>query len=187
MGLPEAIEATWPNSLVQTCVVHLIRAAKYFVAYQDRKAVSASLKTIYTASSEQVAKEALEAFAASDLGQKYPSAVATWPNAWERFTPFLQFPPALRKVIYTTNAIESLNYQLRKVTKNRSQLPTDEAVVKLLWLAICDIEDTRARQRAKDKGKAAAERKGAGRLIEGQVTTNWKQALAQLAAPTPTA
>lgn len=185
VGLPEAIEATWPNSLVQTCVVHLIRAANRFVAYQDRKAVSASLKTIYTASSEQVAQEALEAFAASDLGQKYPSAVATWRNAWERFTPFLQFPPALRKVIYTTNAIESLNYQLRKVTKNRSQFPTDEAVVKLLWLAICDIEDTRARQRAKDKGKAAAERKGAGRLIEGQVTTNWKQALAQLAAAYP--
>ncbi|MDP9832887.1 transposase-like protein [Trueperella abortisuis] len=76
--MPEATLATWPNSLVQTCVVHLIRAANRFVAYQDRKAVSAPLKTIYTASSEQVAKEALEAFAASDLGQKYPSAVATW-------------------------------------------------------------------------------------------------------------
>ncbi len=97
----------------------------------------------------------------------------------------MQFPPALRKVIYTTNAIESPSYQLRKVRQNRSQFPTDEAVVKLLWLAICDIEDTRARRWAKDKGKAAAERKGAGRLIEGQVKANWKQALAQLAAAYP--
>lgn len=92
--------------------------------------------------------------------------------------PFLAFPPALRRVIYTTNAIESLNYQLRKVTKNRTQFPTDDAVVKLLWLAICTIEDKRARQRAKERGKPASQRKAAGRLVEGQVTTNWKQALA---------
>ncbi|MDP9833191.1 transposase-like protein [Trueperella abortisuis] len=92
VGLPEAIEATWPHSLVQTCVVHLIRAAKYFVAYQDRKAVSASLKTIYTAASEQAARAALEKFAASNLGQKYPSAVATWENAWERNTGVLAVP-----------------------------------------------------------------------------------------------
>ena len=94
--------------------------------------------------------------------------------------PFLAFPPALRRVIYTTNAIESLNYQLRKVTKNRGHFPNDQAVVKLLWLAICDIEDKRARARAKDRGKPAKERKAAGRLVEGQVTTNWRQALEQL-------
>ncbi|WP_430384086.1 IS256 family transposase [Auritidibacter ignavus] len=184
-GLPEAIEATWPDSLVQTCVVHLIRAANRFVTYGDRKAVSQALKAIYTASNEDTAKAALEDFAASELGQKYPSAVATWTNAWERFVPFLAFPPALRRVIYTTNAIESLNYQLRKVTKNRTQFPTDDAVVKLLWLAICTIEDKRARQRAKERGKLASQRKAAGRLVEGQVTTNWKQALAQLAAAYP--
>ncbi|NIH71067.1 transposase-like protein [Auritidibacter ignavus] len=184
-GLPEAIEATWPDSLVQTCVVHLIRAANRFVTYGDRKAVSRALKAIYTASNEDTAKAALEDFAASELGQKYPSAVATWTNAWERFVPFLAFPPALRRVIYTTNAIESLNYQLRKVTKNRTQFPTDDAVVKLLWLAICTIEDKRARQRAKERGKPASQRKAAGRLVEGQVTTNWKQALAQLAAAYP--
>ncbi|WP_425248679.1 IS256 family transposase [Auritidibacter ignavus] len=184
-GLPEAIEATWPDSLVQTCVVHLIRAANRFVTYGDRKAVSQALKAIYTASNEDTAKAALEDFAASELGQKYPSAVATWTNAWERFVPFLAFPPALRRVIYTTNAIESLNYQLRKVTKNRTQFPTDDAVVKLLWLAICTIEDKRARQRAKERGKPASQRKAAGRLVEGQVTTNWKQALAQLAAAYP--
>lgn len=184
-GLPEAIEATWPDSLVQTCVVHLIRVANRFVTYGDRKAVSQALKAIYTASNEDTAKAALEDFAASELGQKYPSAVATWTNAWERFVPFLAFPPALRRVIYTTNAIESLNYQLRKVTKNRTQFPTDDAVVKLLWLAICTIEDKRARQRAKERGKPASQRKAAGRLVEGQVTTNWKQALAQLAAAYP--
>ncbi len=91
----------------------------------------------------------------------------------------------MRRVIYTTNAIESLNYQLRKVTKNRSQFPNDQAVVKLLWLAICDIEDTHARQQDKNKGKPAAERKTASWLVEGQLTTNWKQALAQLAAAYP--
>ncbi|TLP79041.1 transposase, partial [Nesterenkonia sphaerica] len=101
-----------------------------------------------------------------------------------RLTPFLQFPPALRRVIYTTNAIESLNYQLRKVTKNRSQFPTDDSVVKLLWLAICNIEDKRAREREKERGKPG-KRKASGRLVEGQVTTNWKQALAQLAVAYP--
>lgn len=184
-GLPEAIEATWPDSLVQTCVVHLIRAANRFVAYQDRKAVSQALKTIYTAANEDQALEALTQFADSPLGQKYPSAVATWERAWEQFVPFLGFPPEVRRVIYTTNAIESLNYQLRKVTKNRSQFPTDEAVVKLLWLAICDIEDKRARERAKERGAPRNKRKAPGKLIQGQMTTNWKQALAQLAAAYP--
>src|SRR5690606_30683811 len=106
-GFPEAIEATWARATVQTCVVHLIRAANRFVSYGDRKAVSAQLKTIYTAPSIESALKALDDFEASELGQKYPSAVATWRNSWERFTPFLEFPPELRKVIYTTNAIES--------------------------------------------------------------------------------
>ena len=93
----------------------------------------------------------------------------------------MAFPPELRRVIYTTNSIESLNYQLRKVSKNRGHFPNDAAVVKLLWLAICNIEDKRARDRAKEKGLPADQRKAAGRLVEGQVVTNWKQALAQLA------
>lgn len=184
-GLPEAIEATWPNSLVQTCVVHLIRAANRFVAYGDRKKVSKALKEIYTATNEITARTALDAFAGSELGLKYPSAVATWENAWDRFTPFLQFPPEVRRVIYTTNAIESLNYQLRKVTKNRTQFPTDDAVTKLLWLAICNIEDKRSRDRERDRGKRGTERKALGRLVEGQVVTNWKKALAQLAVAYP--
>ena len=184
-GFPEAVAATWPEATVQTCVVHLIRAAMRFVNYKDRKAVAAALKPIYTAANRDGALIELEAFEATPLGKKYPSTVKAFRDAWERFTPFLAFPPALRRVIYTTNAIESLNYQLRKVTKNRGHFPNDAAVVKLLWLAICDIEDKRARERAKERGLPADQRRAAGRLVEGQITTNWKQALEQLALVYP--
>ena len=184
-GLPEAIEATWAQTTVQTCVVHLIRAAMRFVSYSDRKKVSAALKPIYTAVDAEAARVELEAFKASELGKRYPHVVSTFENAWERFVPFLAFPPMVRRVIYTTNAIESLNYQLRKIIKNRGQFPSDEAVVKLLWLAICNIEDKRARQRAKERGTPANKRKAPGRLVEGQIVTNWKQALAQLAIAYP--
>jgi len=184
-GLPEAIEATWTQATVQTCVVHLIRASMRFVNYQDRKAVAAALKGVYTAASAEAARRELDTFADSVWGKKYPHAVKTWEAAWERFTPFLAFPPELRRVMYTTNSIESLNYQLRKVSKNRGHFPNDEAVIKLLWLAICNIEDKRARERAKDRGKPAKERKAQPRLVEGQVVTNWKQALAQLAIAYP--
>ena len=91
----------------------------------------------------------------------------------------------LRRVIYTTNSIESLNYQLRKVTKNRGHFPSDEAVVKLLWLAICDVEDKRARECDKEKGLPASKRKAKGRLVEGQITTDWNKALAQLTTAYP--
>ena len=184
-GFPEAIAATWPQAIVQTCVVHLIRAAMRFVNYADRKAVVAALKPIYTAANDHGALIELEAFEATPLGKKYPSTIKAFRDAWERFTPFLAFPPALRRVIYTTNAIESLNYQLRKVTKNRGHFPNDSSVIKLLWLAICDIEDKRARQRAKERGLRASQRKAPGRLVEGQITTNWKQAHEQLAIVYP--
>ncbi|CAM3227160.1 Mutator family transposase [Actinomyces slackii] len=184
-GLPEAIEATWPDSVVPTCVVHLIRSSMRFVSYGDRKKVAAALRPIYTAPSQEAAWKALEDFASSPLGGKYPETAATWERAWERFTPFLAFPPALRRVIYTTNSIESLNYQLRKVTKSRGQFPSDEAAVKLLWLTICDIEDKRAHQRAKEAGKRAPDRRAKGHLIEGQTTTSWTQALAQLTTAYP--
>ena len=185
-GLPEAIEATWPQATVQTCVVHLIRAATRFVSYSDRKAVAAALRPIYQAPSEEAAWEALETFEASELGQRYPAAVRTFTDSWERFTPFLAFPPMVRRVIYTTNAIESLNYQLRKVTRNRGHFPSDEAAVKLLWLAICDIEDKRARQPQKEQQKGRAGKcEINGRLIEGAITTNWKQALQQLSLACP--
>ena len=184
-GFPEAVEATWPEATVQTCVVHLIRAATRFVNYKDRKAVAAALKPIYEASNADAALAELDTFEASELGGRYPSAVKAFRDAWERFTPFLAFPPELRRVIYTTNAIESLNFQLRKVTKNRGHFPNDQAVVKLLWLAICDIEDKRARDREKERGLRSEQRKAPGRLVEGQVTTNWKQALQQLSLVYP--
>jgi putative transposase len=184
-GFPEAIEATWPESTVQTCVVHLIRTSMRFVSYNQRKKVATALKPVYQAPDAEAARVELDAFAASELGQHNPHTVAAFRNAWERFTPFLAFPPMLRRVIYTTNAIESLNYQLRKVTKNRGHFPSDDAVVKLLWLAICNIEDKRAREREKERGRPSIQRTAPSRLIEGQMTTNWKQALGQLAIAYP--
>jgi putative transposase len=184
-GFPEAIEATWPRATVQTCVVHLIRAAMRFVSDSDRKKVAAALKPVYTAPTVEVAETELLAFADSELGQKYPATVAVWENAWERFIPFLAFPEAVRKVIYTTNSIESLNYQLRKIIKNRGHFPNDDAVIKLLWLAIRDIEDKRARARAKEKGTPANKRKAAGRLVEGATVQGWKAALGALAIAYP--
>ena len=185
-GFPEAIEATWPDSMVQTCVVHLIRNAMRFVGYGQRRAVAAALKPIYQASTADAAHRALEEFKTSELGLANPRSVSVFENAWDRFTPFLSFPPEGRRVIYTTNAIESLNFQLRKVTKNRGHFPNDLAAVKLLWLAICNIEDKRARERAKERGHGrGAKRKAEGRLVEGQVVTNWKKALEQLAIAFP--
>jgi putative transposase len=184
-GLPEAIEATWPQSTVQTCVVHLIRAAMRFVPYNDRKAVAAALRPIYTAPTTDAAETALIAFGDSTWGKKYPATYKTWENAWERFIPFLAFPPELRKIIYTTNSAESLNYQMRKIIKNRGHFPSDDAVVKLLWLAIRDIEDKRARERAKERGTPANRRKAPPRLVEGAVVTSWKAAYGALALTYP--
>ncbi len=184
-GFPDAIEATWPQATVQTCTVHLIRAAMRFVSYSDRKKVAAALRPIYTAPTADAAETELLAFAESDLGRKYPAAVATWENAWERFIPFLAFPPEVRKIIYTTNAIESLNFQLRKIIKNRGHFPSDDAVIKLLWLAIRDIEDKRARQRAKEKGLPGNQRKAPGKLVEGAGVHGWKAALGALALAYP--
>lgn len=113
------------------------------------------------------------------------AAVATWTAAWERFTPFLAFPPELQKIIYTTNAIESLNYQLRKIIKNWGHFPSDDAVIKLLWLAIRDIEDKRARARAKENGLPASARRAPGRLVESSVVQGWRQALGTLALTYP--
>ena len=185
-GFPEAVEATWPRSLVQTCVVHLIRASMRFVSYQDRKAVTAMLRPIYTAPSEDAALMALAAFADSPWGKRYPATVATWENAWDRFIPFLAFGPALRKVIYTTNSIESLNYQLRKIIKNRGHFPSDAAAVKLLWLSIRNIEDKRARERAKEASRPkGTPRKAPGYLVEGITIQGWPAALGELALHYP--
>jgi putative transposase len=137
-GLPEAIEQVWPQAIVQTCVVHLIRNSMRFVAYGDRKTVAAALRPIYTAVNEATATAALDTLR-RDHGKRYPGVIAAWERAWPAFVPFLAFPAEIRKIIYTTNAIESLNYQLRKITKTRGHFPSDEAAIKLLYLGIRNI------------------------------------------------
>lgn len=181
-GLPEAVEATWPDSMVQTCIVHLIRAANRWVSYGDRKAVSAGLCAVYNASNADTAKAALDEFAASEMGKKYPQSAKVFCDGWDKFIPFLQFPPAARKVIYTTNSIESMNSELRKATRNRVQFPTDAAALKTLWLMICTIEARRAATRAKRGKKVAASTR---RLVEGAKVNQWNQAINQLAVAYP--
>lgn len=138
-GLPEAINAVFPKTTVQTCIVHLIRNSLDYAGWKDRKAVAAALRPIYGAASEQEARQALQAFADSAWGQKYPTIVAAWERAWEYVIPFFVFAPDIRRVIYTTNAIESLNMQLRKIIKTRGHFPNDEAAIKLLWLALRNV------------------------------------------------
>jgi putative transposase len=184
-GFPEAIEATWPQTVVQTCCVHLIRASMRFIGYNDRKAVAAALRPIYTAATVDAAAAELDSFADSNFGKKYPATVRVWRDAWQRFIPFLEFPPEVRKIIYTTNSIESLNYQLRKIIKNRGHFPNDDAVIKLLWLAIRDIEDKRARERAKEAGRPRNERKAPPRLVEGAVVQGWNAAYGALSLAFP--
>ena len=137
-GLPDAIEATWPKARVQTCVIHLIRASMKYVSWKERKKAAAAMRPIYTAVNEAGAKAALENLR-RDFGKKSPGMVAAWDRAWDQFVPFLEFDSAIRKVIYTTNAIESVNFQLRKITKNRGHFPSDDAAVKLLYLGIRNI------------------------------------------------
>jgi putative transposase len=137
-GLPEAIEATWPKAIVQTCVIHLIRASMRYVAWDERKTIIAALRPIYTAVNEAAAKTALEQLRAS-YAKKAPGVIAAWERAWPQFIPFLEFDTAIRKVIYTTNAIESINFQLRKIIKNRGHFPDDDAALKLLYLGIRNI------------------------------------------------
>jgi putative transposase len=177
-GLGEEITATWPQATVQSCVVHLIRAASRYGSYTDRKALCAAMRPVYTAPDMDAAEAALLEFADSALGRKYPAAVSVWERAWDRFIPFLEFEPAIRKVIYTTNAIESFNRQMRKIIKTRGHFPNDDALVKLLWLGIVDIEDRRAAERAAQAGKPKSQRNAPGHLIEGAVTQGWREAMA---------
>lgn len=141
-GLPESITAVWPQAIIQTCVVHLLRASMRYASYTDRKKMATALRPIYTAATEDAAKLALEDFR-NEWKTKSPGAVAVWDRAWAEFVPFLAFPVEIRKIIYTTNAIESLNYQLRKVTKARGSFPSDAAAMKLLYLAIRNINQKR--------------------------------------------
>ncbi len=179
-GFEDAIHAAFPATTVQTCTLHLVRNALRPVARKDRDAVAKELRKIYTAPNADAAFDALAEFSASELGNKYPRSVKVWENAWDRFIPFFAFSPPVRKLLYTTNSIESLNYQLRKVTKNRGHFPGDDAVVKLLWLAIINIEDKRARERARLREETGKRSDHPARLIEGQKTIGWREALNEL-------
>lgn len=137
-GFPDAIAAVFPKTEVQLCIVHVLRSSLKFVAYKDRKAVAADLKGIYTAASEQAAEGALSEFCRKWDG-KYSMIGKSWRARWTEIVPFLSYPPEIRRVIYTTNAIESLNFCLRKVSNNRQAFPTQEAALKLLYLAIGNI------------------------------------------------
>lgn len=138
-GFPEAIEAVFPQAVVQTCIVHMIRNSLRFVSYKDRKAVAKELRPVYTAASREEAQVALDGFE-QKWARRYPMIAASWRTNWERVVPFLDFPPDVRRVIYTTNAIESLNSSLRKLLQYRGHFPTDEAVYKLLYLALSKME-----------------------------------------------
>ena len=135
-GFPEAIEAVFPQTMTQTCIVHLIRNSLEPVSWKDRKALMPALKAIYQAPTVEAAEAALEAFASGPWAKRYPMIAPIWRRSWAYVVPFFAFPPAIRKMIYTTNAVESLNRTLRKVIKTRSSFPTDEAALKLLYLAI---------------------------------------------------
>jgi len=141
-GLPDAISAVWPEAIVQTCVVHLLRASLRFVSYDERKKLAAALRPIYNAAGVTEAEAAFAEFK-TIWGTKHRGVIATWERAWEEFIPFLAFPVEIRKVIYTTNQIESINFQLRKVTKNRGHFPNDDAAIKLLYLALRNINPER--------------------------------------------
>jgi transposase-like protein len=138
-GMPEALAAVFPATTLQTCIVHLIRNSLDYASWKDRKALAAAIKPIYTAPSAEAALAEWEAFAQGPWGEKFPTVVAAWHRAWDRVIPFFAFPPAIRRVIYTTNAIESLNARLRKIIKTRGHFPSDDAATKLIWLALRNI------------------------------------------------
>ena len=138
-GFPEAINAAYPDTTVQTCIVHLVRHSLNFCAWKDRKVVAKDLKRIYQATDDAEAEKALADFEA-EWGPKYPSIAPAWRRAWQEVIPFFAFPPEVRKIIYTTNAIESLNRVIRKTTKTRGSFPTDDAAMKLIYLAIRNFE-----------------------------------------------
>lgn len=135
-GMTKAIETVFPQTEHQTCIVHLIRASTAFISHKDRKAVCALLKPIYGATDAVEAEHALEALEQSELGRRYPAVAQAWRRAWEQVIPFFNFPPEVRRLIYTTNSIEGLNRAIRKVIKTRTLFPNEKAAKKLIFLAI---------------------------------------------------
>ncbi len=138
-GMPEALAAVYPATTLQTCIVHLIRHSLDYANWKERKPLAAALKPIYQAASAEAAEAALSAFEAGPWGTKFPTVAASWRRAWSQVIPFFAFPAPIRKVIYTTNAIESVNAQLRKILKSRGHFPSDDAAAKLIWLALRNI------------------------------------------------
>ncbi len=157
-GVPAALEAVFPRTTLQTCIVHLIRNSLDYASWKDRKMLAKALRPIYAAANAEAAAAALDAFADGEWGRKFPTVVAAWRRAWVQVIPFFVFPPEIRRVIYTTNAIESVNARLRKIIKTRGHFPTDDAANKLIWLALRNI--------TADWGKAAH---------------HWKEAMNQFA------
>ena len=157
-GMGEALGVVYPATTLQTCIVHLIRNSLDYASWKDRKALAAAIKPIYTAPSAEAAEAELDAFAQGTWGQRFPTVVASWRRAWSNVIPFFAFPPEVRRVIYTTNAIESVNARLRKIIKTRGHFPSDDAATKLIWLALRNI--------TADWGRAA---------------NNWKDAMNQFA------
>ena len=135
-GFPEAIGAVFPKAQVQACIVHLIRSSIAFVSYKDRKAVAAALKEVYRARTAEAGQAALDAFDAGPWGRKYPVIAQSWRRHWAEVIPFYAFPADVRRIIYTTNAIEALHAKLRRAVRARGHFPTDEAVLKLLFLVL---------------------------------------------------
>jgi putative transposase len=138
-GMPEALSAVFPATTLQTCIVHLIRTSLDYASWKDRKALAAAIKPIYTAASAEAALVELDAFEAGQWGAKFPTVTAAWRRNWDKVIPFFAFPAHIRRVIYTTNAIESVNARLRKIIKTRGHFPSDDAASKLIWLALRNI------------------------------------------------
>ena len=134
-GFPEAIEAEYPQTKVQLCIVHMVRNSLRYVSWKERKRVAADLKKVYQAATEELGEAALDDFEAN-WGENFPLIVKSWRSNWANVRTIFEYPPEIRKIIYTTNAIESLNHSLRKVLKNRKAFPTDDALLKVLYLGL---------------------------------------------------
>src|SRR5229473_1214813 len=139
-GFPEAINSVFPKTVVQTCIVHLLRYSMHFASWRERRSIAAALRPIYQAESAAVARERLEDFERGPWGQKYPGIAQSWRRNWEQVIPLFGFAPELRKIIYTTNAIESLNAQVRKAVRVRGHFPSEEAATKLIWLVLRNVQ-----------------------------------------------
>ena len=138
-GMSEALEAVYPQTTLQTCLVHLLRNSLALASWKDRKPLAAALREIYTAPSADAAATALDRFAAGPWGHRFPTIAKAWRQVWVQVIPFFAFPPDIRRVLYTTNALESVNARVRKIIKTRGHFPSDEAAMKLIWLALRNI------------------------------------------------